>query len=594
MNGRVIITTQRRDSAIVTPERALIEISPFDPQESARYLADRLGHGGQRLQQAELLAEDLGHLPLAMAQAAAFMDDRGLTCAQYRQRWQEKRLNDILPDDHALPDDQLMSVATTVALSVERAGELSPQGLAVSLLELLSVLDPAGIPLVVLASCRARSLLSWHRPVQVEPDDVTDAAHCLRRLSLITLSDEDPHQTAGVHAMVQRATRDRMSFEQHGLAVMVLADAIDHVWPRSQCCADVGHMMVATASALVNGNQSFMVTDKIHPLVFKLACSVSYAGDPQSAHSLLSDVLAIAAARLDPHHHDIVAARTALATFRGEAGDWAGAIEMLEQLLRDVDSQTGQAHSHAEEIRFELAKWLGADGRATDAIQLVDGRLTGPRACTCPNGDHDVLDRHQRGILRGQTGDPDGAVTELRQVISDLDAIHGPLHADTLHAWLNLAYWYEQAGNHDASNVIYEYAIPIMRKVLGDDHQLTLTARLNHIGQNAHNRDPAVALAGLMDLLEQHLRVFGPEHSATLAVRNHTAIARARNGDLDEAHVDLVNLLKQIVKMYGPRHPFARETRKSLDWVGHLLSHRAQGHPWPGSLSGFEYWRFAG
>ncbi|WP_327380596.1 hypothetical protein [Streptomyces sp. NBC_01207] len=100
------------------------------------------------------LAADLGHLPLALSQAAACLIDAELDCATYRQRLADhtRRLADLLPDTGRLPDDQTTSTAAAWALSIDRANQLQPAGLARLRLELAAMLDPNGIPTPVLTS----------------------------------------------------------------------------------------------------------------------------------------------------------------------------------------------------------------------------------------------------------------------------------------------------------------------------------------------------------------------------------------------------------------------------------------------------------
>nr|BFE75554.1 hypothetical protein GCM10020092_088550 [Actinoplanes digitatis] len=120
--------------------------TPLD--EAARYLADKLHHDPRKLQEAAELAADLGHLPLALAQAAAYLLDRGLTCATYRTRLanHRKKLAELFPEAHALPDDHQATVDVTWSLSITAADHLTPTGLARPVLELAAMLDPNGIP----------------------------------------------------------------------------------------------------------------------------------------------------------------------------------------------------------------------------------------------------------------------------------------------------------------------------------------------------------------------------------------------------------------------------------------------------------------
>ncbi|SNS13197.1 NB-ARC domain-containing protein [Geodermatophilus pulveris] len=93
-SGRALVTTRRRDAALAD-RGTVIDVGLFTPGEAVAYLTGRLDPGGrcpERLVEAGELAEDLGRLPLALAQAAAYMQDRDLTCAAYRQRLARRRL----------------------------------------------------------------------------------------------------------------------------------------------------------------------------------------------------------------------------------------------------------------------------------------------------------------------------------------------------------------------------------------------------------------------------------------------------------------------------------------------------------------------
>ncbi|WP_199444404.1 hypothetical protein [Umezawaea beigongshangensis] len=63
----------------------------FTAAESAAFLQARLALDPTLASGAEELAADLGHLPLALAQAAAYLTDRELSCAAYRRRFADRR-----------------------------------------------------------------------------------------------------------------------------------------------------------------------------------------------------------------------------------------------------------------------------------------------------------------------------------------------------------------------------------------------------------------------------------------------------------------------------------------------------------------------
>ncbi|MDX3661753.1 NB-ARC domain-containing protein [Streptomyces sp. ID05-26A] len=145
--GRVLVTTRRRDAALREHGRCLVEVDVFTPQEAEGYLRASLAEQPHLVAGAAELAVELGCLPLALAQAAAYMLDRHLSCAAYQVRLVERRLASVVPEPDALPDEHRATVAATWSLSLQQADRLVPEGVARPLLEVASVLDANGIPL---------------------------------------------------------------------------------------------------------------------------------------------------------------------------------------------------------------------------------------------------------------------------------------------------------------------------------------------------------------------------------------------------------------------------------------------------------------
>ncbi|MFE1873011.1 hypothetical protein ACFW9N_19205 [Streptomyces sp. NPDC059496] len=106
--GRTVLTTRRRDAARIAHGRP-VPVGLFTPIEATRYLRQALALHERRDDTAELaaLAKDLGYLPLALSQAAAYLDDTHLDAACYRARLADRarRLSQLLPEPGTLPDD---------------------------------------------------------------------------------------------------------------------------------------------------------------------------------------------------------------------------------------------------------------------------------------------------------------------------------------------------------------------------------------------------------------------------------------------------------------------------------------------------------
>jgi hypothetical protein len=137
--GGAVVTTRRRDAVLDTEGRTILDVGPFSSEEAVSYLTRALPVDHQRAE-VEELARDLGYLPLALAQAAAFIRDRQLDAAAYRRRLADRRrrLSDLVPEPDSLPDEHRATVAATWSLSIEVADRLKPEGLARPALSLAS------------------------------------------------------------------------------------------------------------------------------------------------------------------------------------------------------------------------------------------------------------------------------------------------------------------------------------------------------------------------------------------------------------------------------------------------------------------------
>jgi hypothetical protein len=101
--GHSVVTTRRHDSGLAAGGRRLIEVGLYTAGEAREYLAAKLADPA-RLDEVDELAHDLEYLPLALAQAAAFILDRDDTCAGYRERLAERRrLAELFPPDALAP-----------------------------------------------------------------------------------------------------------------------------------------------------------------------------------------------------------------------------------------------------------------------------------------------------------------------------------------------------------------------------------------------------------------------------------------------------------------------------------------------------------
>jgi hypothetical protein len=138
--GRVLITT--RDTR--WPPGQILDVPVLDTKTAVGFLVNRTGAMAEG-DAARELAIELGGLPLALEQAAAYMHATGRSMAGYLELCRRRSIELLARGDVAGYGEQ---VTTTWALAFDQIGQASPQ--AAGLLRLLACCAPDAVPLGLL------------------------------------------------------------------------------------------------------------------------------------------------------------------------------------------------------------------------------------------------------------------------------------------------------------------------------------------------------------------------------------------------------------------------------------------------------------
>ncbi|MFI9809431.1 tetratricopeptide repeat protein [Streptomyces sp. NPDC052301] len=589
-NGHTVITSRRRDAAL-TGRGRLIEVGVFTQTEALAYLNDTLAAQGRTEPADQLagLAHDLGYLPLALSQAAAYLTDAGLDCATYRRDLADRAraLADLLPEPSALPDDQPTSVAAAWSLSIDRAQSLRPAGLARPMLQLAAMLDPNGIPASVLTSppalshlsaCRAGAAAWRATPPRHDPgrapagiEEAEMAIRLLHRLSLADHTPGTPDQAMRVHQLVQRAVRDQLSSHRLDELVRVAADALISAWPAPERDLSHAQALRANTDALTRHAGKTLYRPRAHIVLYRAGTSLGQTGQVTSARDYYRQLSRTTHHHLGPDHPDTLRARSHLAWWQGEAGDAAGAAAAFADLLRDQLRALGPDHPDTLRTRHSLAEWRGETGDAAGAAAAFADLLQDQLRALGPDHPDTFTTRHNLAWWRGRVGDAAGSVAQFADLLQDQLRVLGCDHPHTLRTRHNLAWWRGEVG--DAAGAVAEFA-DILRdrlRVLGPDHPDTLRTRHNFAWWRGRVGDMAGAVAEFADVLHDRLRVLGPDHPDTLRTRGHLAWWRGELGDVVGAAVTTAELLQDQLRVLGPDHPHTLRTRGQLArWRGDM------------------------
>ncbi|MGW2230007.1 tetratricopeptide repeat protein [Streptomyces formicae] len=614
-HGRTLVTTRRRDAVLTGHGHRCIDVGLFARDESVGYLTQvlsgaRRGPGARTADHDDCvarLAGDLGDLPLALSQAAAYLLETELSCAEYRALLSSRTrsLARLVPERGMLPDTQSVSVAAAWSLSLDRADRMRPRGLASPMFELIALLDPSGIPGAVLTGDVARAYLAVRRERGdrglggggwdeggvgagaegavaggaagqgavgegvvgargggegaggegvVDEEDAVEALRALHRMHLIDYTPAVPHQAVRVHQLVQRSIRESLTRDRVDEAARTAATALSYAWPEVERDTALSGALRANTDALRRVAEPALWGERASKVLFDAGSSLSDAGRYGDARDYFEDLAEQAARRLGPDHRDTLEARLHLADLWALTGHPGESLAALLALLDDYERVCGPDDIDTLRARHEVAHARGLIGDVPGALMGFEQLLVDLQREV---GDDRPETLSARGFLAlwwGEAGDTAGAVAALEQLVADRERVLGRDHPEPFRARHNLARYRGQAGDAAGAVAAYEELLADRERVLGPDHTETLGNRGELAYWTGESGDSAGALVLFEQLLVDMHRVLGPDHIESLAARSSLAYDWEQAGDLPGSVLAYRQLLDDLLRLFGPHH----------------------------------------
>jgi hypothetical protein len=551
--GRVLATSR----SPIWPAGQALEVPVLHLQVAAKFLVDRTGDPDEG--SAAELADELGGLPLALEQAAAYIEAIGGSLARYLQSFRQRRGRLLARGE---PTGYTETVATTWSLAFTQLEESASQ--AEDLLRLLACCAPEAIPVRLLLQPRPGLAddLSGEgahvlTPLLEDELAVDDALAALRRYSLVTPAGDG---SVSVHRLVQAVTLDQMPaelaemFRRAAAALIEAAIPADTQLPAAwPVCA----LLLPHARAVLA-----LTSDGMGSIANYLGYSGNYPAARDLWH-LIADAYSEDDA-YGPEHRATLAARYELAGWVGEAGNGAAARDQFAALLPISEAVLGPEHPDTLSTRAGLARWAGAAGDAAGARDQFAALLPIVERVLGPEHPRTLTTRDDLAHWAGEAGDAAGARDQYAALLPIHERVLGAEHPDTLGTRTNLAYWTGEAGDAAGARDQFAALLPIRQRVLGPEHPRTLTTRDDLAYYTGEAGDAAAARDQLAVLLPVRERVLGAEHPDVLTTRNNLAESTGKAGDAAGARDQFAALLPIVERVLGPEHPRTLTTRINL------------------------------
>ncbi|WP_026928603.1 tetratricopeptide repeat protein [Glycomyces tenuis] len=635
-NGRMVITTRRRDAAF-NGYGAPVAVDVFTPQEAMDFLRGRLSDT-KAMRGAERLSEALGCLPLALAQAAAYIEDRpGFSCEQYLKLFSDRSAGLAKLAPESLPDGHVEPYAVTCSLSLEAAEQQPHRGVARAVLRLACMLSPNGIPSDILDTVAGRRYLRQSLDSATGEDAVNDdtSTDVLSRLNKFSVLDWDGSRFR-VHALIQRVVFDRMNRHEKEETANVAADALLKTWPDRGRDFTAAALLRANALTLFQQSGDALLKPAVHTLLYRAGDSLGAAGHAKAAEEHFT-VLAERLGHIgDRGRRDVVKVKDRKARWGTEAGDPVSAVEERRSILETLRKRHSERHfetmrarrrlatalgnSRAVDdaiaeltalrdfqierfgandqetlvTRRELARWIGESGDPERAIREL-GEVLAEQRRTLPEGDPQILiTRKYRARWLGEVGEYERVITEFQAIVKMLEAEHGERHELPLEHRFKLIQWMRKAGRRRQALIEFERLLEDQRKA---GHPATLSTRRHLAVLHGDLGDHERSLEELEQLLRETRDRMGETDRKAFRVRREIATCRGNLGDHAAAVAELEQLLDDQLKVlpadapenFHVRECLAHQRREAGDMDGAIAERqrllddrirlRGEGHP---------------
>jgi tetratricopeptide (TPR) repeat protein len=567
--AQVIVTSSRQDFTMM-PEVFAILLDMYTPEQGRRFLAEATGLPNQA--DATELGEVLGWLPLALAQAAAYIRGNALDYRQYLAALARLDLDEMLVAQAGIEHP---GVLRAIRLGIVGLAKDDPSGFAARLIAMLSRLSADGV---------SRELLTSSPVLLALGVDATAMARALRVLtssSLVTLSvrTRQPNSPKSAVVAVHRLTARVLRYEASLSVFPSLADGtamlltLSSLFPLSEVARQRRELDELTAHITTLRRHAEIPAIGLADLYNWAGRALHTAGDLNRAILMLQSAQADYEQLLGSRHLQNLKSRSDLAAAYRSAGRFDEAITLYRAVVAQREQQQGVDQPDTLKSHHDLAYTYRSAGRFHEAIPIYQAVLASRKQVLGADHPDTLKARNSLAYTYGLAGRLDRAIVLHEAVVADYERVLGPDHRDTLKSRNNLAGAYESAGRLDQAILLHQAVLNDRERVLGADHPDTLDSRhdLAYTLRSAGRFDEAIAL--YQAVLADRERVLGADHRHTLDSRNNLAYGCRSGGRLDEA-IDLYHVVAiDSERVLGADHPNTLDSRYNLAYTHELANH---------------------
>ncbi|GAA2624637.1 FxSxx-COOH system tetratricopeptide repeat protein [Paractinoplanes durhamensis] len=564
-SGHVLITSRRGNWQRIAHA---VELDVLSREEAVRFLVEQ--RPGLDAGEAGSLAEALGDLPLALAQAAGYLTETGMAVAEYRQSLVEETQAVLAL---GRPVDYPQSLAAAILLSLSALEEADPA--AVAILRLCALLAPEPVPIDLIVEVA--------RPADPYPQ-VLDA---LREVIGKRLARQDAigrigayglarlgEGTVTVHRLTQAVVRSQvgpsasaelLAHLESVLGGMNPGDPRDPaIWPAWGRL--LPHLLAVDPARTDDPALRECVRDAVVYLINR--------GDSRPAQQLAENLYEEWKERLGADHRDTLRAATELVWALRDLGEYGRLRTLTDDTLNRQIKTLGPDDPDTLRSAADHAVVLSALGHYQRAEEIKRDVWVRRRRVLGAEHPDTLMSMNNVGTSLGELGRHEEALTIKQQVWEQRRRVLGEEHPDTLMSANNVATSLGELGRYEEAFALKQQVWEQRRRVLGAEHLHTLTSANNvalSLGELGRHEE---ALTLKQQVWEQQQRVLGEEHPHTLTSASNVALSLRELGRDQEGLALIRQVREQRGRVLGEKHPDTLMAGLSLAAVQFSLGQR--------------------
>ncbi|PSN77286.1 tetratricopeptide repeat protein, partial [filamentous cyanobacterium CCP4] len=572
--GHILVTSRAQDFqdlGIVQP----VAMETLSAEDAIAFLLNRTGrtnlvgandiHPMRGIEQsAELqattdLAAELGYLPLALEQAAAYIVANRVPFTDYLKSYRKqrlKRLEKAKPKLGNYPD----SIATTWALNLKEVQKIAPA--AAALLNYCAFLHPNAIPFSLFTQGAAELGEPLATALANADDDLLELYDLLNPLGSYSLIRVGPEsQSLSLHSMVQEVIRLELGDAGCQTWVEPLLKATKEVIPAKVENLDYQDWPILALLAnhvqeLANHYQQSEIASIEAADVFHVTGAyLLERGEYVLADPLLQKAMELRRSLFGDEHEDIATSLNQAAIslkLQGRYGEaellYQEALAMRKRLLGNEHSDVAQSLNNLAVLYYNQSRYGKAEPLYQEALTMRK-RLLGNEHSNVAQSLNNLAGLYYSQGCYGE------AEPLYQEALAMRKRLLGEVHPDIATSINDLAVLYKTQGRYEEAEPLYKKALTMYKRLLGEAHPFVAISinNLAALYKTQGRYEEAEPLFQAALVLQKQL--LGEAHPFTAAGLSNLATLYKTQGRYEEAELLYKEALAIYKRLLGKVHP---------------------------------------